>query len=102
MNKLLLTLRFYATGGFLITVGDYMRVSKSSASNIIKNVSEALASLAPRYIRMPSNENEIALKHLQFYNKASLPRVIGSLDCTHIKIQSPGNLHYQNGVDISN
>ncbi|XP_074038075.1 putative nuclease HARBI1 isoform X1 [Leptinotarsa decemlineata] len=75
---------------FLITIGDYMHVSKSSASNIIKKVSSALALLALSYIMMPRNENEVSFKRIQFYNKASLPRVIGSLDCTHIKIQSPG------------
>ncbi|CAH2007649.1 unnamed protein product [Acanthoscelides obtectus] len=90
INQLLLTLRFYATGNFLLTVGDFIKVSKSSASKIVKKVSEAIATFSGRFIKMPSNDEEIRKAKSSFYEKAHVPRVIGSLDCTHIKIQSPG------------
>ncbi|CAH1971959.1 unnamed protein product [Acanthoscelides obtectus] len=87
INQLLLTLRFYATGNFLLTVGDFIKVSKSSASKIVKKVSEAIATFSGRFIKMPSNDEEIRKAKSSFYEKAHVPRVIGSLDCTHIKIQ---------------
>ncbi|XP_018359328.1 PREDICTED: putative nuclease HARBI1 [Trachymyrmex cornetzi] len=50
MEQLLLTLRMYATGSFLITMGDFS----------------------------------------DFYNIARFPRVIGCIDCTHVRVQSFG------------
>lgn len=35
--------------------------------------------------------NEIAECQLKFYENSRFPRVIGAIDCTHVKIQSPGN-----------
>lgn len=43
MTQLLLTLRFFATGNFLITSGDFSGVSVAAASQIVKRVSNALA-----------------------------------------------------------
>ena len=45
MDRLLLTLRYYATGSFIITVADFIGVSKVSAFNFIKLVTNAIASL---------------------------------------------------------
>lgn len=44
MTQLLLTLRFFATGSFLITAGDLTGVSVASAGQIVKRVSYALTS----------------------------------------------------------
>lgn len=94
--KLLLTLRFYALGTMLISVGDFCGVSKSSACHIVRQVSLAIAHLAPLFIQMPLSEREIQHNQLQFYKRAKLPRIIGAIDCTHVKIQSPGGLHAEN------
>jgi len=90
INKLLLTLRFYATGNFLITAGDFMGVSKTTACLIVRNVSVAIAKLRPRFIRMPETKTEIKNLQRRFYQIARFPRTIGAIDCTHIKIQNPG------------
>lgn len=91
LNKLLLTLRFYATGNFLITAGDFLGVSKTTSSLIVRDVSVALARLLPRFIKMPDTEIEINTLQNRFYDIAKFPRVIGAIDCTHVKIQNPGN-----------
>lgn len=39
---------------------------------------------------MPYTNEEISELKQNFYNIARFPRCIGALDCTHIKIQSPG------------
>ncbi|KAJ8911539.1 hypothetical protein NQ315_012792 [Exocentrus adspersus] len=63
----LLTLRFFATGSFLITVGDFNG-----------------------YVQMPETVEECRNVRQGFYNIARFPRCIGAVDCTHVKIQSPG------------
>ena len=91
MLQLLLTLRFYATGSFLVVAGDTIHVSKATACRMVKKVSRALASLSPRFINMPQTAVEIENAKIKFYAKASLPKCIGAIDCTHIKILSPGS-----------
>lgn len=92
MQQLLITLRLYATNGFLITMGDYGGMDKSTVSRIIVRVSKAIASLAHIYIKLPQTQEEISQAQRNFYNIAAFPRIIGAIDCTHIKIQSPGIL----------
>ncbi|XP_018407216.1 PREDICTED: putative nuclease HARBI1, partial [Cyphomyrmex costatus] len=90
MEQLLLTLRIYATGSFLITIGDFSGVSTTSAHYIVHRVSQAIARLQPRYIHFPTTQQEIRKEQLQFYNIARFPRVIGCIDCTHVRVQSFG------------
>lgn len=88
--KLLLTLRFFATGSMLIVVGDFAGVSKATACVCVKQVSEAIAMLRPTYIKMPITTEERQLVIENFYKIARFPCVLGAIDCTHIKLQSPG------------
>ncbi|KAJ8710653.1 hypothetical protein PYW08_009168 [Mythimna loreyi] len=87
ITRLLLTLRFYATGSFLTVVGDFSGVSKASASRIVYLVSQAIARLRSEFIRFTTNTQEI---QQEFYNIAKFPRLIGAIDCTHVPIKSPG------------
>ncbi|XP_046803856.1 putative nuclease HARBI1 [Lucilia cuprina] len=86
---LLLTLRYYASGNFLITVADYCGVSVMTASRTVKRVSKALAKLYPKFIKMPK-VTELKSNTNAFYNIAKFPKVFVSIDCTHIRIRSPG------------
>lgn len=90
MQKLLVALRFYATGNFLITAGELVGISEPSACRIIQQVTYALAALRPEYVKMPQNDEEIRKASYHFYKIAKMPRVIGAIDCTHIRINSPG------------
>lgn len=74
----------------LITAADFVGVSKTSACNIIKQVTHAIARLRGDYIYMPRNPEELEATKLQFYTVARFPNVIGAIDCTHVRIQSPG------------
>ncbi|XP_063215794.1 putative nuclease HARBI1 [Bacillus rossius redtenbacheri] len=89
-NQLLLTLRFYATGGMQTTIGDCFGVSKSTTSRIVTKVSGAIASLRPQFVRMPETQAEIIAVQQGFYRLAAFPRVVGTVDCTHVRIISPG------------
>lgn len=85
-----MALRFYATGNFLITATDFVGVSKTTASLIVRDVSVAFARLRPIFIKMPETEAEINALQGQFYEIAKFPRVVGAIDCTHVKILNPG------------
>jgi len=91
IEKLLLALRFYATGNFFITAGDFMGVSKTTASLIVCDVSTAIAKLRPIFVKMPI-ESEIPTMQKRFYKIAKFPKTIRAIDCTHVKIQNPGNI----------
>jgi nuclease HARBI1 len=88
--KLYTALRFYATGTFQNAVGDFSGISQASASCIIKSVSEAIGMLKNDYIYMPRNQDEARKNCEQFYEVGSFPTVIGTIDCTHVKISGQG------------
>lgn len=90
VEQVLLTISFLATGGFQITVADHVRVHKSTACRIIKKVSNEIAKLRPVFVRMPTTEVERARIRNGFYSISGFPNVGGAIDCTHVKIQSPG------------
>ncbi|KAJ8972804.1 hypothetical protein NQ317_005844 [Molorchus minor] len=70
--KLLLTLRFFASGSMLLTVGDFVGISKASACVAAKQVSQAIASLANQYIKMPISPEEKQAAKEKFYNIARM------------------------------
>lgn len=90
VNRILTALRFYATGAHLATIADFMGIHTATACRIIKRVSYLIASLSQRYIHMPTSQEEILEVQRGFYDIASFPRVVGCIDGTHIRIQSPG------------
>jgi nuclease HARBI1 len=88
MHQVLLTLRFYALGTMLISVADMFGVSISSTSRTVKNVSYAIAGLSGSFIKIPVDDiNETRMK---MFKIARFPLVFGAIDCTHVRIQSPG------------
>lgn len=92
INQLLIFLRFCATGTHLLAVADFAGVHFSTASRIVARVSRVIAHLYVHHVKMPQNENEIIENQLDFFRIARFPRVIGVIDCTHVRIQSPGRL----------
>ncbi|XP_047113433.1 putative nuclease HARBI1 [Schistocerca piceifrons] len=89
INRLLITLRAYATGAFNILIGDNSNIHRTTAQRIISDVSDIIASLSPRFIKFPTRE-EVRSVMYGFSQLDRFPGVLGTLDCTHIRIQSPG------------
>ncbi|KAJ3655893.1 hypothetical protein Zmor_015001 [Zophobas morio] len=89
-EQVIITLRFLATGAFLKLVGDHSGVDESTTSRVITKVIFALARIGPQMIQMPRTEAEKSVVRQGFYNIARFPRCVGALDCTDIKILSPG------------
>ncbi|XP_031328994.1 putative nuclease HARBI1 [Photinus pyralis] len=90
INQLLVFLRFCATGTHLACIGDFAGMHLSTASRIVVRVGAALASHYNRFIKMPQTQQDMNMAQMSFYEIARFPRVIGAIDCTHVKIQSPG------------
>lgn len=87
--QILITLRFLATGTFQAVIGDLVNIHKSSVCRIIKRVCNEIAKLRRNFIQMPSTIEEIQQTKVGFYKMHKFPQVIGVIDCTHIRIQSP-------------
>ncbi|CAH1366551.1 unnamed protein product, partial [Tenebrio molitor] len=87
LNQLLTMLRYFATGSHIDSVADYMGMDSTTAG--IHKVSRAVSSLYRRFIKFPSTEEEKGVTKEGFFRVARFPNV-GALDCTHIKIKSPG------------
>ncbi|KAJ8912434.1 hypothetical protein NQ315_006100, partial [Exocentrus adspersus] len=94
VNQLLTGLLFYASSAHQINIGDIMRMDQGTVSRIISKVSQSIASLRNRFIKMPSTPQEIITCQNNFYRIARFPRVIGCVDGTHIKIRSSGDSGY--------
>lgn len=88
--QILLALRFYATGGFQLTIGDHVNITKPTVCRVVKRVSIEIAKLKPLYISMPTTRQKRLEVAAGFHDIAGLPRVLGTIDCTHVRIISPG------------
>lgn len=91
ITQILIALRFYATGSMLRVVGDFGGIDAGTASRVVKHVSIEIASLSHRYIQMPGIA-ELEECKSDFQDIANFPNVIGAIDCTHVRIQSPGKI----------
>jgi len=85
-EKLLLALRFYACGNFLMAVGDEHKMSTSSACRAVKEVSLNIAALSREYIKFGDPDEVVE----DFQRISKFPNVMGAVGCTHIRIKSPG------------
>jgi hypothetical protein len=64
----------------------------STVSRIIVRVSRTIADLYNMYISFPTTNEEIVQEQIKFFEVTAFPRVVGAIDCTHVKIQSPGKV----------
>ncbi|XP_055839639.1 putative nuclease HARBI1 isoform X2 [Episyrphus balteatus] len=90
ITQLLIVLRYYALGSIQLSIADFIGVSISTVHRILKRVSNAIANLAPQFVRMPETPGERLQAAREFYDIAKFPRTIEAIDCTHVRIQSPG------------
>lgn len=89
VDQILITLRYYATGSYQRVIGDIFKVEQPTVHRIVHKVTAKIASLKSQYINMPTQE-EYPVVANEFFAIAGFPRVVGAVDCTHIKINSPG------------
>lgn len=85
-----MALRFFAAGSMQLVIADNMNISQPSVSVILPRVCDAIIAHLHDYVRMPQTVEECRKNCAEFHSVANFPFVIGAIDCTHIKIQSPG------------
>jgi len=90
MLQLLLALRYYATGSFQIVISDLAGVHNATVCRAVHRVSRAIAGQRSNYVKFPRSEEERMQTMREFYSIAQFPGVLGSIDCTHVPITSPG------------
>lgn len=91
-NKLLAVLRMFAAGNFEQMAADYIGISQQTLSAILEPVCNAILSHFDNIVRMPRTEGECLAKALGMAEIADFPRCIGAIDCSYIKMNSPGGL----------
>lgn len=87
--KLLVTIRFLATGAFQVLLGDDLGISQPSVCRCVWEVISLLCSIAPRFIRYPTTQEELNRNKTKFFAIAGFPGVTGLIDCTHVRIIRP-------------
>lgn len=90
VDQILIALRYYATGSYQRVIGDIFHVEQPTVHRIVHRITAEIAKLSPLYISMPMTAQERHAVADSFYAIADFPRVLGAVDCTHIKINSPG------------
>ena len=98
--KVIVTLRYLATGKMQQCSSDEFGVSQSSVSKTITETLMALSApeIVERFIKFPLDAAEIRQNQAQFYQIARFPGVVGVIDCTHVRIIAPKD----NEVDYVN
>jgi nuclease HARBI1 len=90
-EQVLHSLRYYATGTFQSAVADMSgRVHQTTVGKNMHRVSAAICNLRQQYITFPATHEEQDNIVQEFYNIARMPNVLGTIDCTHIRVISQG------------
>jgi len=90
LYQLLIALRYNATGTFQLVISDLSGVVKATVCRYVHKVSRVIAGLRSQYIKFPQTDAERMQTMREFYAIAQFPGVLGSIDCTHVPMMSPG------------
>uniref|UniRef100_A0A182PGU3 DDE Tnp4 domain-containing protein n=1 Tax=Anopheles epiroticus TaxID=199890 RepID=A0A182PGU3_9DIPT len=90
-ERLLVTLRFLATGDSFLALSNYSDISASSIRNIIPEVCDSLIKALKHYVKFPSSEDEWLQVSRQFEERWQFPHAIGVIEARHVKIRKPAN-----------
>lgn len=80
---------FAGDPGFQQGVGVDIDVNQSTVSRTLVTVSEAIYSKRNHWIKFPNTNELLGVAINEWANTKQMPRVIGAIDCTHIKITKP-------------
>lgn len=86
-QQLSVSLRYFATGDFQISCGDFQGISQPTVCRIMHRVTDAIASLSREVIKFPDDVSET---NSHFFDYCGLPGISGIIDGSHIPIRSPG------------
>ncbi|KAF7200675.1 uncharacterized protein [Nothobranchius furzeri] len=91
-ERLVLTLRFLATGESFTSLNFQFRVGNSTISMIVSETCEAIyQAFSEDYLKTPNTEEEWLDISQDFQRKWQFPHCLGALDGKHINIQPPAH-----------
>ncbi|XP_052889577.1 uncharacterized protein LOC128297897 [Anopheles moucheti] len=90
-ERLMITLRFLATGETFTSLQFIFRVSKSLISSIVKDVCAVLNEQLRSYVKMPSNTQQWREVSKKFEDRWNFPHAIGAIDGKHVRIRAPSH-----------
>ena len=97
--QILITLRFLASGSFLLVIGDtFLGFHKSTYSRVVRCVSQALTGKLSDFVTFPSTRAERDEIKQGLFRIGGFPCAIGCIDGTHIRITAP----HENEPDFVN
>jgi hypothetical protein len=64
-------------------------MNKSTVSRVVDSVTDALVARKDQHIKWPMEIQQLNTIKEGFYKKAHFPNVIGCVDGTHVRIQTP-------------
>ncbi|KAJ8926231.1 hypothetical protein NQ314_021419 [Rhamnusium bicolor] len=86
--KVLVALRFFASGSYQMDVGSnyFLSVSQASVSRCIREVTEALnhPDIFNTWVKFPNNFEELNAVRRRFFEQYNIPGIVGCIDCTHV------------------
>lgn len=91
--QVLTTIRYLAKGSYQHDTADVHGLSQSTQSNIISRITRVLASYLPDVVQFPADVQNLRRLKEDFHRVAGMPGIVGTIDCTHIKIKNPGGEH---------
>ncbi|CAN7945794.1 unnamed protein product, partial [Ixodes hexagonus] len=90
MLQLLVTLRFYGAGTFQVVTGDLVHVSQPTVCRAVGIVTRLIARHLFQQLVCFPDASQFGTVMCEFYELARFPGVTGCIDCTHVRIKSPG------------
>ncbi|CAB4010847.1 Hypothetical predicted protein, partial [Paramuricea clavata] len=91
-ERLVVTLRYLATGDSQQSQAFNFRLGKSTVCNIIKETCSGLwNALSASYLKAPNSENKWKQIANEMFSQWDFPNCIGALDGKHVAIECPAN-----------
>ncbi|KAF0713547.1 putative nuclease HARBI1, partial [Aphis craccivora] len=88
-ERLLVTLRYLASGDSFHSLAYLFKFSKQVISNIIPQVCEALIEVLSEYIQMPQTPEKWLNVSKRFFDQWNFPNCLGSMDGKYVVLQAP-------------
>lgn len=96
-EKVLVTLRYLATGGIQLNDADIHNVSQPTISRCVNQVVNCLSTpeMVRRFVRFPNTRERCNEQAHEFFSVAGFPKVVAVVDGTHIRIKAPSEFEDQ-------
>ncbi|XP_040172531.1 protein ANTAGONIST OF LIKE HETEROCHROMATIN PROTEIN 1-like [Anopheles arabiensis] len=88
-ERLIITLRFLATGDNYRSLEYTFNVSAQTISTFIPEVCDALIEVLGSYVQLPSNQCEWLKISNDFKQQYGFPNAIGAIDGKHVQVKCP-------------